>query len=284
MISDAEKIIAGLTKVASLPAVAIKFNEAIQNPMTSNQDLENIISEDSALASRLLRIANSAMFNFPAKIDTVSKAITIIGQQQVHDIILGCSIVKVFGDIDQSLIDMEQFWRHNLAVGAAARVIASIRREPNIERLFIAGLLHDLGRLVLLAERSQKMHQVITKTIEDKSFIYLQEKEVFGFDHSLIGALLLKKWNLPPVLINAVRYHHTPSHSQGYMVEAGIVHLADIIVHALGFGNSGESYVPRIDDKLWDFINLDIGHVSQIIEQLQVQYREAVKLIIDKDD
>ena len=284
MSSDPEKIIAGITKVASLPAVAVKFNEAIQNPMTTNQDLENIISEDSALVTRILRIANSAMFNFPSKIDTVSKAITIIGQQQVHDIILGCSIVNVFGNIDQNLIDMEQFWRHNLAVGAAARVIASIRRESNIERFFIAGLLHDLGRLVLLAERSQKMNEVMEACRDGKDFIYKQEKEVLGFDHSLIGAMLLKQWKLPPVLVNAVRYHHFPSLSQGYTVEAGIVHIADIVVHALGYGTSGEKYVPTIDNKVWEYVALDVEHVSIILEQLHVQYMEAVKYILDKDE
>lgn len=279
-----EKIIAGLTRVAALPAVALKFSEAIQNPMTTNQDLENIISEDSALASRVLRIANSAMFNFPSKIDTISKAISIIGQQQIHDIILSCSIIKVFGEIDQNLIDMEQFWRHNLAVGAASRVIAAMRRENNIERFFIAGLLHDIGRLVLLAERTQKMNAVFESCRDGKGFIFSEEKTVFGFDHAYLGALLLKKWQLPAILVNAVQYHHTPSLSPGFKNEAGIVHVADIIAHALNYGSSGEHYVPMIDKKVWEFIDIDIDNLDMILEQVYVQYNEAVKYILNDEE
>lgn len=283
--SDPEKIIAGLTKVAALPAVALKFSEAIQNPMTTNQDLENIISEDSALASRVLRISNSAMFNFPSKIDTVSKAISIIGQQQVHDIILACSLIKIFGQIDQDLIDMEQFWRHNLAVAAASRVIAAIRRENNIERFFIAGLLHDIGRLVLLSERTSKMNVVLESCRDDEKFIYAEEKNIFGFDHAYLGALLLKKWQLPAILANAVQYHHSPSLSSGFTIEAGIVHVADIIAHALNYGASGEHYVPMIDAKVWGSIDIDINNLDMILEQVHVQYNEAVKYILhDEED
>jgi len=116
---DAERIVTNVLKVAALPAVAMKFSEAIQNPLTSNKDLENIVSEDSALAAKVLMIANSALFNFPSKIDTISKAITIIGQKQLSDIILSCSIVAMFKDIPQDVIDMDMFWKHSIAVATA---------------------------------------------------------------------------------------------------------------------------------------------------------------------
>ena len=281
MKTDPETIVARVMKVASLPAVALKFSEAIDDPLSTNQDLENIISDDSALASRILRIANSALYNFPTKIDTISKALSIIGQKQVNDIILSCSIINAFGKISQNFINMEQFWRHNLAVASAARVIASLRREHNIEVYFVAGLLHDIGRLVLLTERTTTMNQGFESVESEKKFIYQKEREFLGFDHAHIGSLLMKKWKLPPVLWNTIKYHHVPSQASGYQVEAGIVHLADIIAHGLELGASGEKYVPSMDKKIWGMLDMDINLVPIAVDQVYVQYEEAVKYMLD---
>ena len=140
MALDAEQVVTKVLKVAALPAVAIKFSEAIKDPLTSNQVLENIISEDTAIAAKVLMIANSALFNFPSKIDSISKAITIIGQKQMSQIILSCSIVGMFKDIPQDVIDMNMFWQHSIAVATASRILATYRREQNIEKYFAAGL------------------------------------------------------------------------------------------------------------------------------------------------
>lgn len=280
MALDAERIVTNVLKVAALPAVALKFSEAIKNPLTSNHDLENIVSEDSALAAKVLMIANSALYNFPSKIDTISKAITIIGHKQLNEIILSCSIVAMFKDIPQDVIDMDLFWRHSIAVATVSRILASYRHEQNIERFFTAGLLHDIGKLIIFVEAPKYAVEVITKCSATNELMFKVEKEILGFDHAKLGAMLLKKWKLPEDIVAAVYYHHMPSISSGDIIGPGIVHTADIITHALQFGSSGESFVPTLNEKAWNTLDLDVEILGSVIEQLNVQHTEAVKYIL----
>ncbi len=280
MALDAERIVTNVLKVAALPAVALKFSEAIKDPVTSNQDLENIVSEDSALAAKVLMIANSALFNFPSKIDTISKAVTIIGHKQLSEIILSCSIVAMFKDIPQDVIDMDMFWRHSIAVATAARILAASRREQNIEKFFTAGLLHDIGKLIIFVEAPKYAKQVIDKCAETDELMHKVEKDILGFDHAKLGAMLLKKWKLPNDIVASVCYHHMPSVSSTDVITPGIIHIADIITHALEFGSSGERFVPTLNEKSWDALDLDVEILSSSIEQIDVQHTEAVKYIL----
>lgn len=280
MALDAERIVTNVLKVAALPAVTLKFSEAIRDPLTSNQDLENIVSEDSALAAKVLMIANSALFNFPSEIDTIANAITIIGHKQLNEIILSCSIVGMFKDIPQDVIDMDLFWRHSIAVATAARILASSRREQNIEKFFTAGLLHDIGKLIIFVEAPKDAAEVLKQCDEKDELMYKVEKDVLGFDHAKLGAMLLKKWKLPEEVVSAVYYHHMPSISSGNIVAPAIIHIADMMTHALQFGSSGEKFVPTLNEKAWKSLDLDIEVISPVLEQLNVQYTEAVKYIL----
>lgn len=280
MALDAERIITNVLKVAALPAVAIKFSEAIKDPSTSNQDLENIVSEDSALAAKVLMISNSALFNFPSKIDTISKAVTIIGHKQLSEIILSCSVVAMFKDIPQEVIDMDMFWRHSIAVATTSRILAAYRHEQNIEKFFTAGLLHDIGKLILFVEAPKYMNKVIKKQKETNELMHKIEKDIMGFDHAKLGSMLLKKWKLPDDLVTSVYYHHMPSVFSGDIVGPSIVHIADIISHSVQFGSSGEMFVPTLNEKAWKALALDIDILSLVIEQLNVQHSEAVKFIL----
>ena len=280
MALDAERIITNVLKVAALPAVAIKFSEAIKDPLTSNQDLENIVSEDSALAAKVLMISNSALFNFPSRIDTISKAVTIIGHKQLSEIILSCSIVGMFKDIPQDVIDMDMFWRHSIAVATAARILSASRRDQNIEKYFTAGLLHDIGKLIIFVEAPKYALEVITKCAETNELMHKVEKSVLGFDHAKLGAMLLKKWKLPEDIVSSVYYHHMPSVSPGDIVSPSIIHIADIISHSLEFGSSGERFVPTLNEKAWSTLGLDVDILSSVVEQLNVQHAEAVKFIL----
>jgi len=280
MALDAERIVSNVLKVAALPAVAMKFSEAIRDPLTSNQDLENIVSEDAALAAKVLMMANSALFNFPSKIDTISKAITIIGHKQLSEIILSCSIVAMFKDIPQDVVNMEQFWKHSISVATAARILAASRHEQNIEKYFTAGLLHDIGKLIVFLEAPKYALEVIKQCAEKNKLMYLVEKDVLGFDHAKLGALLLKKWKLPDDIVSTVYYHHMPTVSSGDIIGPSIIHIADILTHAVQFGSSGENFIPTLSEKAWKSLDLEIEILGPVIEQLNVQHSEAVKYIL----
>ncbi|NOY62835.1 MAG: HDOD domain-containing protein [Gammaproteobacteria bacterium] len=267
-------------KVASLPTAFIKVDEAINNPRSSNKHLANIINEDAAIAAKLLRIANSGFYSFPAKIETVTHAITIIGTQQLRDLVLACSVVEMFKNIPEQLVNMESFWRHSIATAVTARILANYRRDNNVERFFVAGLLHDIGRLVIFAERAEEAGAALNKAATSHQLLYRVEYELFGFNHATLGGMLLKEWNLPPILVETVKYHHHPSRAKQFPIEASLVQLADLIANATKKGSSGEQLAPQLDAEAWAQTGLTASILPPTLDQLDRQYADAVNFVL----
>ena len=142
-------LLKGYVEVSSLPMIHLRLEEAINNQNKSMSDIAKVIREDPGLTARLLRIVNSAFYNFPSKIETISQAVTIVGTQQLSALALATSVMKMFKGLPQNLVSMDSFWRHSIACGLAARMIGSFRRETKPERFFVAGMLHDIGRLIM---------------------------------------------------------------------------------------------------------------------------------------
>ena len=277
---EPKRLISSITKLAALPDVCIKFSEALKNPTTSNRELEEILSDDVAMAARVLRIANSAMYSFPSKVDTISQAATIIGYKQLNDIVLACSVIDMFQGLPQDMVDMESFWRHSIACAVTARIIASHRRVANIEQYFTAALLHDIGRLIIFSELPKLAAEILQKSKETDTPMFKIEHEVLGFDHAKLGGMLLKHWKLPKRLVDSVAYHHNPVNSHDYMAETSVVHVADIICHALKYGESGEKLVPVLNDAAWESLGLSTDVIDPVLDQVIVQAAEVEKSIL----
>lgn len=267
-------------KISSAPDIYIKLTALIDNPRASYSDMAEIIARDAALSARLLKIANSSFYNFPSKIDTISQAITVIGTQQLTDLVLATSVLKTFQKIPKDLVSMESFWRHSIACGLVARTIAVYRREPNVERFYIAGLLHEIGRLVIfenlpdLARKTIKIHESAHK------FLHQAEQEVLGFDHAAVGGALLRKWRLPDNLVEPVAFHHQPLEAKNYPIETAIVHVADILACAMQLGTSRECYVPSVEPKAWDMIRLPVGQLEAIWNQVDKTFYETIDFFL----
>lgn len=280
MSRTAESLVRGAIKVVSLPEVFIRLNEAINNPYSDLSDIADIISDDTGLAARMLRIANSAMFNFPAPVTTITHAVTIIGTRQLRDLVLATYAVKAFKDIPGDLVDMKSFWKHSIACGIAARVIATFRREPNIERFYVLGLLHDIGLLIIYQEIPKLASTILRKCREEGLVLYVSESEALGYHHALVGQMLLKEWRLPEAVQEVVRYHHNPQLAASYPDEAAIIHVADIIATALQMGSGGEHMVPPLVPQAWAHIGLPPSLISDIVKQIDLQYNDAVELFL----
>ena len=281
--ADPKRLVQGTVQVASLPTIYTKVDEAL-NANASNHYLVDIVSEDTALSARLLRLANSAMFNFPSKIDTISQAITIIGTQQLRALVLASSVVRLFKDIPEDLINMESFWRHSVACGVAARVIASLRRNANVEFFFLAGLLHDIGRLILFKDLGSAMSTIMAEAKTTSSLLYKLEQQELSFDHARLGGLLLKEWKLPAQLIETTAYHHAPQRAADFPEEVAIVHLADIIANTLQYGSSGERLVPALETAAWDRIGLPVSVIKTILNETDKQFHVAVDFVLGAGD
>ncbi len=276
-----ETIVLRVSKIASLPEVYFKIEQTINAPNCSNKMLAAIIEEDLGLTARLLRLANSAFYNFAAKIETVNQAITVLGTQQLRDLALACSVLKAFSGVSSDYVDMEQFWRHSIACGLAARLLASQRLEGNVERYFVAGLLHDIGRLVLLMELPNKINAAFQQAGQQQIMLYRAEREQLGFNHAYLGALLLKHWKLSPRLVEAIAYHHAPAGAMQFPIDAAMIHCADIIANGLAMGSSGERLVPKLNDAAWQSLELSAEAIEQVVSALKNQYSDAVRTLLD---
>ncbi|MCH6580394.1 MAG: HDOD domain-containing protein, partial [Nitrospinae bacterium] len=262
----------------SLPKIYFELQEALNDPDKTFQDIGDIISCDPALTARLLKIVNSPFFGFPSGIETISHAISIIGMNQLTDLALATLVIYQFQGIPNSLFNMQKFWRHSMACGVAARSIAEFRGEKNVERFYLAGILHDIGQLVILKKEPALARDAFFRSKEQQENIYQSERELMGFDHADVGGELLKAWELPPRLVEAVAFHHQPQAAKRYPFEAAVIHTSDYIVHVLKVGSDAEFSEPQLYSKSWDIIGLDADDFEFMKDKVKRQYEDLVRM------
>jgi len=281
---DPENIIRRVLRVASLPQIFIKVEETLNNPLASSTHLSQVVEEDPDLTARLLRLSNSAFYGFTAKVETVKHSITVLGTQQLRDLVLACSVMKVFKNMPPEQIDMESFWRHSIACAIAARSLASLRYESNVERYFVAGLLHDIGRLILFIQLPKVVSEVFNQARQDEMFLYKAEHELLGFDHATLGGMLLASWKLSPRMVESIKYHHHPRMAKSHPIDAALIHTADVIANAMQLGSSGERLVPLLNSKGWDSLGLPVDAIEHVINTMHEQYKDAVEFVLGNDE
>lgn len=273
-------LLRGYVEISSLPTIHFRLEEAINNPKKSMSDIAKVIREDPGLTARLLRIVNSAFYNFPSKVETISQAVTIVGTQQLSALALATSVMKMFNGIQSNLVSMDSFWRHSVACGLAARVLATMRRDNNAERFFVAGLLHDIGRLILYTKLTDRSREILHRARTAPMLLYEAEREALGFTHAVVGGLLLQTWKLPTSLEEIVMFHHNPMSATRFPMETAIVHLSDIVVHAMDLGSSGETFIPPLDSTAWDKLGLHPSVLGSVEEQIDRQFHDAIQTMM----
>jgi HD-like signal output (HDOD) protein len=186
------------------------------------------------------------------------------------------NVVDTFSGISPEFVNMESFWRHSLACGVASRTLAITKRMPKPEKFFVAGLLHDVGRLVLFSQAPQKTQTVFQVYHSSKLLLREAEIQVLGFDHAQIGEALLRTWHYPANLVQAVACHHLPQAAGAFFMDAALVHLADYLINAMQIGSSGERHVPPLQVKAWEQVNLPLDTLESVFTSVDDQI-EAVE-------
>lgn len=273
-------LITGSTRVSSLPEIFIMISELVHDPTSSFSDIAKVVNLDPALSARLLKIVNSSFYSFPSNIETVTHAISIIGTEQLHDLALATTIISTFKNIPDKILNMNLFWRHSLGVAIISRNLAIHCRETNPERFYLAGMLHDIGRLIILENLPDESKEIFERHKEIGGLLWQIEREVLGFDHADVGAALARAWKLPLSLEEIIGNHHNPTRSKRYPLETAIIHLGDIIAKAMELGSSGDIFVPPLDDKSWDLLKLPAGVFSALWNQVETQYKENLNIVL----
>jgi putative nucleotidyltransferase with HDIG domain len=246
----------GAVKLASLPSIVAQTLEALKNPNVSFSYVAEIIGKDPALSAKLLKLVNSALYGFPEPVDTISRAVTVVGANRLASLALGVSLINVFDSIPREVLDMRSFWEHSLACGVLSRLLAVSAGHPNEERCFVGGLLHDIGRLVMLKNHPGHVAQAIALARQEDRPLFEVERDMWSFDHATLGGRLLASWKFPSSLERAVGEHHQPGGRSQIHQDVALTHLADIMAHALDMGQSGSPVAPPLAPAAWEILNI----------------------------
>ncbi|MBT5549845.1 MAG: HDOD domain-containing protein [Nitrospina sp.] len=279
---DIQDLLDDDASIASLPGVYHQFQEAMSSTNSSFAEIGEIILYDSGLSARLLQIVNSAYYGFPDRIDKISHAISIVGTAQLSDLLLSTVVMDKFNSIPNSVINMESFWQHAIACGLIARKLASYNENLDPEKIFVAGMLHDIGQIVLCRNFPELTLKILLETQSQDQQLHELEDQEFGFNHAELGGKLLEKWNLSEFHIETTTFHHAPIFAPHYSMEASILHSADTLANILKLGCSGESIAPStFEEGEWDKIqHPDHLKLPDFMEEISKTYEETVSLFL----
>ncbi len=271
--TDWKEIVAWVGDLPPLPHVAAQALNLIEDPDATAGKLTELLGGDTALAARVLKIANSAMFSRQRAITTINQAIMTIGFKTLKGIIVAATLRQLnrkYGQIEKMI------WENSLCTAIACRQIAYKMRKNYVEELFLLGLLHDLGKLVLMRQVPQDYKKVIESSRDGKTYIEAELRH-FNFGHPLIGALVAKKWNFPMETCQVILHHHDPSLDElepTLKEKTFLVCFGDLVAHSLGYGH-GEGY-PDMSEAL-----IKTAAALQFDEEMLTQLKEDVAKVLE---
>ncbi|MHC1791475.1 HDOD domain-containing protein [Solidesulfovibrio sp.] len=268
-------LVASEIKLASFPDIYFKIRQVLDSPISSPSQVADVISKDTSLSAKLLKLVNSPFYGLPHRIDSISRAVMVIGGQEISTLVLGISALNAFKDIPPELINMRTFWEHSVAVGVFARLLGAAAGQGGAERLFVAGILHDIGRLVLFKKMPHAAVEAIYYAQANGLPLHAAEEEVMGFSHPLVGGLLLRAWKFPDALVSCVACHHKPTGCTGSL-EPAILHVADIMAVAMGLAPPASSTVPILHAAAWDLLGVAPERLGELAEEGLAQVDDIV--------
>lgn len=276
-----QRKVRSISKLTTLPQIATTVLELVENPKTSASKLGEVISSDQVLTARILKLANSAYYGFPRRISTLNLAIVVLGFNALRDLVMSISVIDRFStqNIRQDW-EIEQFWRHAFMVGMGARQIARQQRQALAGEAFVAGLLHDIGYLVMI-QHFPKLFEKTFQFAKERQIPFLHaEYSLWGFSHAEIGAWLAEGWNLPEKIVRVIRYHHQPEKAGDSSNLTTIIHFADHLAATLGEGGEFME-VPETEPANLDELVKTFSSSPQAVHHFQELFRQEREKMSD---
>ncbi len=273
-----DSLVAGAGELASLPDSWMRVDAVLAHPASTSAQIADAIASDPGLSVRLLRMANSPLFGVSQRVERLSQAVHLIGTRQLRELALAASVIDLLAGDGRS-DRMHAYLRRSTAAALFARALASRRREPNIERFFVAGLLHDIGSFILeLADPALAAADLKTARASGEP-VERVERAARGFDHAGLGAALIERWRLPASLSEPVAWHHEPSGAPTHRIEAAVVHLASVAVDLLGLGAAGLVCTP-LDPRAWEVSGLAPAELAPITAEMDASLTPMLSILL----
>jgi putative nucleotidyltransferase with HDIG domain len=280
MAASARELVDEVDGLVTLPDVYLRISRLLDDPDCNTAALAEAIGQDPSFTLRLLKVANSSLYRFPSAVDTVAKAVAILGTAQVRNLALSMSVAKSFDGLPNDMVSMANFWRHSLYCALIARHLARAAGRCDPDALFTAGLLHDIGELVIFSRRPEQAKQVLYRVLDsgDEMPVFEAERETLGFDHAAVGGELARRWHLPPLLEECIAHHHELAGAARHAREAALVHVAN------GLALIAETGVPEaadeapIDARAWEITGLGADCIEPAVAAARTEIGEAEAL------
>ncbi len=277
------RIINTVSEFPTLPTIFSTLNDVIANTRSTANDVASVISQDQSAASKILKSANSSIYGFRGRITTVTQAIMYLGFEEVRNLVIALSIIDMFSNSKTSVnLNPVHLWKHSIAVGTITRLIGQTIGIKNLESYFLAGILHDIGKLLFFRFFPDDYIKVLNYAIESGVTEKDAESEILGITHTVAGEMLAERWKLPSSIKEGIKYHTTGLVNGKVNLLAGSIHIADITASMLKLGISGDHIVPEPTFEVWDALALPDHFFTLFLNKILMDYRESVTLLLKK--
>ncbi len=277
---DTKNIRAQIEKIDTLPTIPStlkKLLSVIENPKVSLSEIGAFISNDPVLTSRVIKVVNSPVYGFPGRISSVNQALILLGLNVVKGMLLGVSVFEAMKKA------MEGLWEHSVGCAVTSKIIATKKGFGDTEEVSVAGLLHDIGKVALGLKFADEYKGIIKGAVDKNLWITEAEKQLFFITHADAGAWIGRRWNFPKGLLEVIEYHHKPNLSKEFTIQTAVVHLADILVRAKGFGFAGDYIIPTINPTAWQTVGLTEQELKEVIAEMDESLAESSDFSLDDD-
>lgn len=276
--SAIEQMLASVKQLPPLSTAVAEVLASFENQDVDVNEIANKVSLDQGLVTRVLRVANSAFYGFPSKVGTMHDAVVLLGLHNIRSLVVAAGLIRQFPQREHGRFDQHLFWQHSIGTGVCARVLAG-RLGKDAELAFTAGLLHDIGRLVVEASCPEKSDAVVTHCIDHDTSLLEAEHAVLGFDHAAIGFEITRLWNFPFAIQMAIRDHHLPEPDSGFL--ADLVHAANVLCHALDIGSADNDQIPLLSAVVWQRLGLRWEIIKDSLPEIERQNAAAKSMLGD---
>lgn len=275
-----DDLVAGVIELSSPPEIYTRITRLLDDPSSTSADIAIVLEKDPGLTARLLKIVNSAYYSSPSEIETVSRAITIVGSRELRNLVFATAVLEMFNGIPNDLVSMNSFWEDSLRCAVISQVLASHHHEKNeVEPIFVAGLLHEIGHLIIYHKLPELAREALLRYIHGGLDLHRAEREVFGFDYAAVGAALLRLWKLPPMLEQVVEFHIEPEKVPDFPLETAIVHLAKKISVLKTFEESEVLMKIPLNSSPWKSAGIREDMLTETLQLIEDQYEIARNII-----
>ncbi|MBS3953399.1 MAG: HDOD domain-containing protein [Methylomicrobium sp.] len=275
----AKTLIKGALDLCSLPDIYFQIREMIRDPRFSMNDIGLVLAKDPALSIRVLKIVNSSFYGFPARVDTISRAVTIIGIDDLESLILATSVVDTFKKIPSEIINMTDFWMRSVSCALIAKLLAKKSAILHSDRLFLAGLLHNIGALVIYQKLPEKACRILMLAQGDRCLITGLEQEIMGFNYAEVGAELIHDWGLPDSLAETIRWQLNPCAAQTNKTDAHLLYLAVKLTDMVDMDTNVEEVLSAAPDSTLRTLGLTEFQVKQAVSLAVDEFKSTFDLL-----